>query len=50
MKKTYVDTLREMLNNWNKVFEQIKRESPTMTDMEIHNATRDIINKSIGIN
>lgn len=49
MKTNYADTVREMLKQWNKVFEQIKMDNPLMSEMEIHNATRDIINKSIGI-
>lgn len=50
MKKNYVDSVREMLKNWNLIFDKLKRDCPTMTEMELHNATRDIINKSISIN
>ena len=49
MKSEYVETLKEMLKNWNQVFERIQEENPTMSEMEVHKATRIVINESIEI-
>lgn len=47
--KEFKETIREMLPNWNTVWEQVKKQNPNLSEQQLYESVSRIINYSLGI-
>lgn len=47
--KEFKETIREMLPNWNTVWEQVKKQNPNLSEQQLYESVSRIMNYSLGI-